>query len=103
MTIGVQRTPRVEVRGSPDVDVVVNRIGGKLAVNLVNTAGPHWSEPILESIPTVGPLEVRIRQSSAPVRVTREPGGEPLPFLFQDGVVSLTLPQLGIHDILVVQ
>ncbi len=95
--------PKVEVRGSPDVDVVVNRMGGKLAVNLVNTAGPHWSEPILESIPPVGPLAVRIRQEAPPARISREPGDVPVPFEFRDGVVSLTLPSVGIHDILVVQ
>ena len=50
--------PLVEVTGSSDVDVSVNRIGGRLAVNLVNTAGPHAdaNTPIIDSIPPVGPL-----------------------------------------------
>ena len=43
--------PLVEVAGSSDVDLSVNRIGGRLAVNLVNTAGPHAtsSDPGLDS------------------------------------------------------
>lgn len=33
--------PLVEVNGSSDVDVAVNRVGQRLAINLVNTAGPR--------------------------------------------------------------
>ncbi len=49
--------PMVEVTGSSDVDVCVARNHGKLLVNLVNTAGPHRTKSILESIPAVGPLK----------------------------------------------
>ncbi len=94
--------PMVEVKGSSDVDVVVNRLGGKLAVNLVNTAGPHQTEPILDSIPPVGPLDITIRTPKEPARVTLEPGGQPLPFQYRDGEIQLTLPRLEIHSIIVV-
>lgn len=94
--------PLVEVKGSSDVDVVVNRVGGRLAVNLVNTAGPHATEPILDSIPPVGPLDITIRAQNAPTRVTLEPGGQSLPFQHRDGAIHLTLPRLEIHDVIVV-
>jgi len=94
--------PMVEVKGSPEVDVVVNRLGGRLAVNLVNTAGPHQREPILDSIPSVGPLEITIRTPKEPTRVTLEPGGQSLPFQYHDGEVRLTLPRLEIHSIIVI-
>jgi hypothetical protein len=94
--------PMVEVKGSSDVDVVVNRLGGKLAVNLVNTAGPHQTEPILDSIPPVGPLQITIRTPKEPARVTLEPGSQPLPFQYREGEVQLTLPQLEIHSIIVI-
>ena len=95
--------PIVEVKGSADVDVVVNRSGGRLAVNLVNTAGPHDREPILESIPAVGPLAVTIRQPSKPAKVTLHPAGRPLAYEYRAGEIQLTLPRLEIHDIIVVE
>ena len=95
--------PMVEVRGSPEVDVVVNRLGNKLAVNLVNTAGPHQTEPILDAIPPVGPLTVTIRQPAKPARVTLEPAGKALAFDYRSGEIQLTLPRLEIHDIIVVE
>jgi hypothetical protein len=95
--------PLVEVKGSPDVDVVVNRLGGKLAVNLVNTAGPHQREPILDSIPSVGPLDVTIRQTAKPARVMLEPAGTPLAFEHRDGEIHLVVPRVDIHEIIVVE
>jgi hypothetical protein len=94
--------PLVEVKGSHDVDVVVNRQGGNLAVNLVNTSGPHQREPILDSIEPVGPLNVTIRQAAKPARITLEPAGTPLPFEHRDGEIHLTVPRVDIHEVIVV-
>ncbi len=98
-------TPIVEVAGSQFVDVTVNRIGGKLAVNLVNTAGPHDvpTVAVFDEIPPVGPLNVTIRTGKKPSSVTLQPAGAKLDFDFTDGCVRLVLPQLAIHDIIVVE
>ena len=97
--------PIVEVTGSHDVDVVVNRIHGKLAVNLVNTSGPHENEAIfiIDDIPPVGPLDVTIRQKKKPTSVTIEPGGRAPKYTYSGGTVRLTIPKLEIHDIIVVE
>jgi hypothetical protein len=92
-----------EVTGSHDVDVVVNRVEGKLALNLINTAGPHQSEPVLETIPPVGPLSVVVRQASEPARVVLQPRGEPLAFNYDQGRLQFTLPSLEIHDIVMIE
>jgi hypothetical protein len=94
--------PLVEVTGSHFVDLVVNRIGGKLAINLVNTAGPHADEKIhvFDEIPPVGPLDVAIRCKTKPIRVSLEPEGEDLPFSYSQGVVRIKLSKLEIHEII---
>jgi hypothetical protein len=93
--------PVVQVEGSNDVDVSLAINHGKLLVNLVNTAGPHQTELVVDAIPLVGPLTVTIRQSVRPSKITLEPVGESLPFKFQNGLVRLTVPHLEIHDIIV--
>jgi hypothetical protein len=95
--------PMVEVKGSRDVDVVVNRLGDRLAVNLINTAGPHRTEPILDSIPHIGPLGVTIRQTAKPTKVTLEPAGIPLVFEHRDGEIRLTVPRVDIHEVIIVE
>lgn len=95
--------PIAEVTGSHEVDVCVARNHGKLLVNLVNTAGPHRTQSILDSIPRVGPLTVSIRTASRPSRVTLEPGGRALPYEFRDGKIRLSVPELPLHEIIAVQ
>jgi hypothetical protein len=95
--------PMVEVSGSPDVDVCLMRQKGKLLVNLVNTSGPHQTEPIQEKIQPVGPLSVTLRLRAKPSKITLEPGGQPLAFGYREGVAALTVPQLDIHRVIVVE
>ncbi|HUW33804.1 MAG TPA: hypothetical protein VM223_19510, partial [Planctomycetota bacterium] len=97
--------PIVEVTGSHSVDVAVNRIGGKLAVNLVNTAGPHANEKIyaFDEIPAVGPLTVIIRTRRKPKKVTLQPAGRKINYAFSKGTIELQLKQLAIHEIIVVE
>lgn len=105
--------PLVTVTGSQFVDVTAARLDGKLMINLVNTAGPH-ADPnvyVFDEIPPVGPLTVTLRVpalssskgSKRPKRITLQPAGFPLKYTFSKGVVTLTLPRLEIHDILVVE
>jgi hypothetical protein len=97
--------PIVEVTGSPDVDVAVNRLNGRLTIHLVNTAGPHADvqSPIHDTIPPVGPLALRIRVQQKPSRITLQPGSESLPFEYRDGEAQLTLPRLDIHRIVLLE
>jgi len=97
--------PMVEVKGSSDVDVSVNRLPGKLAVNLVNTAGPHWDtkKPLSDSIVPVGPLEIAIRTSAQPAKITLQPAGQRLAFEYREGVARFTVPRLEIHSVIVVE
>jgi hypothetical protein len=94
--------PMVEVAGSHHVDVALMRKQGRLLVNLVNTAGPHQSEPILETVPLVGPLQITLRQPQKPDKVTLEPAGTPLAFEFSGGEIRLTVPRVEIHEAVVV-
>jgi hypothetical protein len=95
--------PLVEVTGSAEVDVCVARKNGNLLVNLVNTSGPHQTEPIIDSIAPLGPLAVIIRQPSKPARVTLEPGNRSLPFDYQDGQIRLTVPKVDLHEVILVE
>jgi hypothetical protein len=95
--------PMVRVTGSHDVDVCIARNHGKLLVNLVNTSGPHRTQSIIESIPPVGPLAVTIRHATKPAKVTLEPSGQPLAYTYHDGKIQLTVPEVAIHEVIVVE
>jgi hypothetical protein len=95
-------SPLVEVKGS-GVDVSLARNRGRLLVNLVNTSGPHQTEPIFDTIPPAGPIEVTVRLNRKPVAITLEPGAQPLAYDYRNGQVRLQLPKVELHDIIVIQ
>jgi len=94
--------PIVEIAADVPVDVVVARTGGQLAVNLVNTGGPH-ADPTVETfdrVPPLGPMKVRVRTGRPPERVYLQPGTRHLPFHFRDGAAEVELPRLDIHEVI---
>jgi hypothetical protein len=97
--------PLVEVSGSHCVDVSVMRSRGRLAVNLVNTAGPHAeaSQYVYDEVPALGPLAVVVRTSGSPAKVTLEPGAQALEFTRRDGALHVVVPRLEIHRVLVIE
>ena len=97
--------PLVEVSGSNEIDVSPRHLGGRLTVNLVNTAGPHDdpAQPVFDRIPPAGPLEVSIRLPRAPRAVTLQPDGRDLPVKWTDGRVTFTVPRVDVHAVIVVE
>ena len=85
--------------------VWAGRLNGRLAINLVNTAGPHADQkkPLHDSIPVVGPLDLTIRATTKPARITLEPGAQPLTFTWRNGEARVTVPRLEIHSVVMVQ
>ncbi|MCX8108880.1 MAG: hypothetical protein N3G20_08755, partial [Verrucomicrobiae bacterium] len=94
--------PLIEVEGSHAVDVVIAKLDGRVTVNLVNTSGPHATEPVFDAVPPLGELVISVRYKHRPERVTLEPGGKQLSFEHRDGIVRVTLPQLDLHNVLVI-
>jgi hypothetical protein len=95
--------PLVEVSGTHEVDVTLARNHGKLQVHLINTSGPHATEPIQQTITPLGPLQVTLRLPRKPARITLEPGAHPLTFAYHDGRAHFAVPRVEIYDIVVVQ
>jgi hypothetical protein len=94
--------PIVRVEGSHEVDVTLMQKDNKLLINLINTSGAHRTEPIVENIKPINSLNVKIRQAKRPQSITFEPSGKKLPFTFKNGEVKVIIPELKIHDIIVI-
>jgi hypothetical protein len=97
--------PLVEVTGSHRVDVIVNRIDGRLAINLLNTAGPHGDGNVFvyDEVPPVGPLDVLVRLPRKPKKVTVEPGGRRVKTTWSKGELRLTRRRLELHDVILME
>ena len=97
--------PLVVVSGSSHLDISPRRLDGRLTVHLVNTVGPHADAPAegITAVPPIGPLIVAIRMSRAPKSVTQQPEDAALQVAWNDGQAIVTVPQLKLYSILVIE
>ena len=77
-------------------------VDGVLKVHLLSTAGPHGDPQVhvFDELPPLGPLTVSIRLPSAPARVSLDPQGDELPFVYGAGRLTVTVPRLTVHAII---
>jgi hypothetical protein len=97
--------PVVEIKSSGNIAVTVNKLGEKLAINLINMSGDHSNEKVTryDEIPAIGPMTIKIRPEKTPEKVTLQPENIALNFSWSDGVLETTVERLGIHSIIVVE
>jgi len=95
----------VEVTGPPALEIVTRTQGDRLAINLINRGAgemlsPH--RPQFDELDPIGRVLVRVRHDERPHRVTFEPSADPVNWSWADGVVSIIVPSVRIHDIVVI-
>jgi len=98
--------PAVEIDGPPCIDVALRRTrDGRLSVHLLNVANaPHVDRyGIIDFIPEVGPIGVKIRTEGKPKAISWVPDGGKIRWSWKDGMVTATIPNLHIHGVLIVE
>lgn len=97
--------PKVEVKGSGDVLVTVNQIKNKLAVNLVNISGPHANTRVAryDNIPSVGPLEIKIKLDAEPKSATLQPENIKMKYSYKNGELKTMIEKVDVHSIIVIE
>jgi Hypothetical glycosyl hydrolase 6/Beta-galactosidase trimerisation domain len=95
--------PMVELSGPPCIDMSVRRKGEQLLVHLANTAGMQVTSAytILDYVPPVGSLTLRIKMDAPPAAVSLVPAGV-VDHTWQDGVLTVKLPTVEIHTVVVI-
>ena len=95
----------VEVDGSKYVDVSLKKKDDQIIVHLVNTFGMDLAprQSATDEIPPIHNLVIRLRIEHEPRHVECAYGGRLVTEACQDGILSITLDQLSIHDALVVR
>jgi hypothetical protein len=97
--------PAVSIEGPPTVDVALRRTqDGKLSLHLMNaTATPRDDRfGIVDFIPPVGPIRIKLSVPTRPRGVRWEPDRTQLRWSWSQGNLQVTLPSLPIHGVLVV-
>jgi Hypothetical glycosyl hydrolase 6/Beta-galactosidase trimerisation domain len=96
--------PSVEVEGPGMVDVTIWRQQKSMTIHLVNLTNPMMMKgPLREAIP-IGPLRVRVRlpAGARPARAQLLTAGTALGVTPVDGVLSVTVPSVEVHEVIAI-
>jgi hypothetical protein len=95
-------TPLIEIEGTHLVHVNAAENNGNRYYHLINNGGEHNNSYVFafDEIPPLGPFQVRIRHAKRPKAIVMVPENQEIPFTYNDGIISLTVPQLVIHSAL---
>jgi len=96
----------VAVDGPPALEVVTRTQGGRLAINLINRGAGETLSPRRVQFDELDPIErvpIMVRQEHRPQSVSLEPSADPVQWTWHEGVLSIMVPSVRIHDIITVQ
>ena len=99
-------TPAVTLDAPPCFDVALRRTqAGELCLHLLNTTNMPTSNRygIIDHIPAVGPVGIKMRVPAKPKAVEWIPDGGRLDWTWQDRVLSVTVPSVHVHGVVVVK
>ena len=99
------QNPEVRVEGRGPLHVALNRLNDRTVLNLINAGGQHNNpeSATYDDLVPLGPQQVTLRTSKQPLSVTLQPGNRRLAFGYADGFVNVVVPQVAVHEILVVE
>ena len=92
--------------GPPRLEMVLRQKAGKLMVNLLNRGSGETLSPnrtVIEELPPVHDVTLRIRRASRPQSVTAVPADTEIEWHYGDGIATVTVPRVDIHTVVVVE
>ena len=97
--------PAITVDGPSTIDVALRRTaGGRFSVHLLNTAGMPLPDRygFTDAIPPLEGITLTVRTAAEPASVRWVPDGGTLDWSWEDGRLSVIVPKLRIHGVVVI-
>ena len=97
--------PVVQLKAPPCVELSLRSDGDRMMIHLSNMAGMQVSPQyaVVDFIPSVGPLELRVRLDKEPQRVSLVPAESEISTHWSDGILRVNIPKLDIHNVIVIE
>jgi hypothetical protein len=96
----------VTLDASPRLEMILRQKDGKMLVNLINRGAAEMLYPnriMVDELLPVTNISVKIRRSTKPKSVSIIPDNTKLDWSYADGFVTVQLPQVRIHEVLVIE
>ena len=95
-----------EVKGPPHLEMVLRQKNGKLVVNLLNRGSGETLSPnrvMVEELPPIQHVVVRVRRDGSPRSVTMVPPDLNIDWSYRDGWLTVNVPRVDVHRVVVVE
>ena len=96
----------VALEAPPRLELILRRKDGKLLVNLINRGAGEQLSPrrvVVEELPPVEHVTVRVRREERPRRISVVPIDRPVEWTYEDGLVTARLPRVDVHSVMVIE
>lgn len=96
----------VSIDAPARLQLSLRRQPGHLIVHLLNLGSGHPTTPqqtMIEEVPPVGPISLRIVAAKEPTRIYLAPGMEQLSWNFRAGILTVQIVSVGILDSVVIE
>jgi alpha-L-fucosidase len=96
---------RATLEAPPRLEMILRQAGDRLLVNLINRGAGEALSPrrvVVEELPPVEHVTVRVRRADPPRRVVSVPADRPVDWDHVDGVLSVRLPRVDIHTVVAI-
>jgi len=94
------------LEGPPQLEMILRQKEGKLLVNLINRGSGEAlaaNRVTVENLPPIENVLVRVRREGAPKSVTIVPSDVKISWAYNNGLLSVKVPQVDIHRVIVVE
>jgi len=95
-----------EVDAPARLELILRRKEGKLLLSLINRGAGEMLSPhrvIVDELPPVPNVVARVRHKQRPASVTAVPADSPINWAYANGLVTLSLPRVDVHSVIVIE
>jgi hypothetical protein len=96
----------VTAEGPRTLELIVRRKENKLLINLLNRGAQEMLSPtrvIVDELPPIRDLTLRVRRAAAPQAVTLAPTDCAISWEYADGLLQVTVPTVAVHNVVVIE
>ncbi|MHB0937797.1 MAG: alpha-amylase family protein [Armatimonadota bacterium] len=97
---------QAELDAPARLQLVLRRKDHQLIAHLVNQGTAHPTSPsqvIIDEVPPIGPVTLRVKLSQAPARVYLAPSMEGMTWAWRDGLLTVQVQSVGIMDSVIIE
>jgi hypothetical protein len=94
------------LEGPPQLEMILRQKEGKLLVNLINRGSAEAlasNRVTVDNLPPIENVLVRVRREGVPKSVTMVPSDVKIRWAYNNGVLTVKVPQVDIHRVLVIE